>query len=187
MCIFIAAMLPPSAQAADFRAFADDCGLAWKPLPNRHLSAQVSAGSLWFLTNRKHCDCGTALGAATRSDEVSFHNPESEIPKLQKKGWSEAKIERWLGDKSATVARRQKEAVDRGAEKGAELELWLRFLHAALESDSADRVGVLLHEYSGLVDSELVAIKGRRAVKGADMTSELLRGMESDVLYEFRR
>jgi hypothetical protein len=187
MCTFIAAMLPPSAQAAEFRALADVCGLAWKPLMNRYLLAQVTAGSLWFLTNRKHCNCGTALGAATRSDEVSFHNPESEIPKLQKKGWSEAKIERWLGDKSATVARRQKEAVERAAEKGAELESWLRFLRAALESDSSDRVGVLLHEYSGLVDGERVAIKGRKAVEGANMTSELLRGMESDVLYEFRR
>jgi len=106
------------------------------------------------------------------------------VPALKKSGWSDAKVARWLAEKSAAAARRQQEQ-SRGAGHTPEVDSWIGFLSSALASKATGQVGVLIHEYSGSVQGERIRIKRREPVRVADVTPERLWTMEMDVLYEF--
>ena len=185
MCTYITATLNAGSDSAQVHALAMHHGLGWQALFNRKLVSQVAPGSKWFLTSRKYCDCGTALGSAGKRPERT-HDSASDVPKLKKRGWSDAKISRWLADKSAAEAR-QLEYQTRGTGLTREVDNWITFLTSAIASKAADHVGVLIHEYSGGVSGERIAIKRREVIRVSEVTPELLWKMEFDVLYQFGR
>src|SRR5688572_15732863 len=100
MCHFITAVIPPEvapdAAAALFAAHR----LGFVVLQNPNVAAQLSDGERHILTTRGHCDCGTVLGSHREAA-----NHERELEKLRKKGWGEAKIERWVEQKRAARVR----------------------------------------------------------------------------------
>ena len=183
MCTYIAAMIEVGSDSTQVQSLAVQHGLGWEEFSNHHLISQVAPGSKWFLTSRKHCDCGTALGSAGKRP-ASTHDPASDVPALRKRGWSEAKIGRWLADKSAADARRL-EYQTRGSGLIREPENWIEFLTASIAAKAADRVGVLLHEYTRTISQERIAITRRETVRASAATPELLWKMEFDVLYQF--
>lgn len=185
MCTFIAATVPRDADIPAVAALAEAHGLGWEELPNKHLLAQVGPGASWFLTTRKHCDCDTALGAATSRVPNRMHDFESDVPRLRKRGWSEQKITRWLADKSDAEARREQVRLSRADASTSEVDSWLQFLDNALRSGATRSIGILIHFYSGLVTGERIEIKRRDSTRFADVTSAHLGEMEADVLYNF--
>jgi hypothetical protein len=186
MCTYIAALLPPGADPVRIRLLADEHGLGWKEFSNRHLLAQVDPGSAWFLTSRNHCDCGTALGAAGPTGRAPSHDLESEVPALRRRGWSDAKIGRWRAQKTAAVERRQQVRANLAVERTPETDSWVEFLRWAVVSGATERVGVLIHDYTGRIEGERIAIKRRELVTVEGVTSERLCTMETDVLYAFK-
>jgi hypothetical protein len=185
MCTYIAATVPGDANIAAVATLAEAHGLGWEAFPNRHLLTQVGSGSSWFLTTRKHCDCGTALGAAGSEAPNRTHDPQSDVPKLRQRGWSEQKIARWLAEKGDAEARRERARLSRADSSTSEVDSWLRFLDAALRCRATHSIGILLHYYSGLITGERITIKRRDSTRLADLTSLQLCEMEADVLYNF--
>ena len=185
MCTFIATVLPPAADAARVGSLAKTHGLGWRELPNRHLTAQAERGSAWFATYRKQCDCGTALGSNGIEGVVPPEDPTVEVPGLKRRGWSDTKIRRWLDAKRKSMARRHRIDDAEAETTTPEVEAWITFLEAVTGSGATDRIGVLIHFYAGNMAGERIAITRRDRVAIADVTTKLLRTMESDVLYEF--
>lgn len=185
MCHYLTASLPHSVDTDSVAPIFELHKLGFDLISNPHVSAQLEAGDLYLLTTRGHCDCGTALGSLNLSaarDDLSY---ERQLKKFRKQGWSETKINRWLEQKEHTKEKHRRE--DEAQAKGSteELNQWVRLITDVLTSGYARRIGLLLHKYSGSIESERIGILRRDEVKLADLTPELLMRIKEDVVYEF--
>ncbi len=108
MCTYITAVIAADADEAAIRQCADQWGHGWKAIDNRHVLGQLRPGERYYLTTRGHCDCGTALGSMGPEWEHRSKDPANKVPALRRKGWSEAKITRWLKDKERAAGHRQR-------------------------------------------------------------------------------
>ena len=116
MCTFVLGTLPASAPLKslerDFFRFTEvNAGSVASVLP---------PGELFGRMTGRHCDCGTALGIAAKMDRIAEHNRESiehKLDRLQRKGWSRTRIERWLAQVEADQDRHAKVKADGAADK----------------------------------------------------------------------
>src|SRR5690242_10447854 len=119
MCYFITLVVRGSDSATIDHVLRDH-GRKAKPINNHSINATLAAGEKYFLTTVGHCDCGTAL-APSFGDHTGKRAEQA--AKLAKKGWSQGKIERWLGDRTKADGR----AEDRRHAKAPDsIELWSR-------------------------------------------------------------
>jgi len=102
------------------------------------------------LTTAGHRDCGTAL-APTVIDRAGKRTEQA--AKLAKKGWSEAKIDRWLSDRVKADERADER---RHANTADSVNLWSRIISDLLATPGVQHAGLLLHFYSGGVEDEVI-------------------------------
>ncbi len=151
-------------------------GRALRPQSNSTLEAQLLPGERLLLTTAGHCDCGTALGALERNAAQLERRRRSEERKeatLRRRGWDEARIQRW---------RHQQQNLGSGLPSQAGLADWERLLTALLSQPRTPYVGLLLHWYGGGFD-EPIALQGREALP---LAAESLGRLREDVLALFR-
>src|ERR1051325_8062236 len=96
MCHYITLLVRGSNSDTIDRVLRDH-GRQAKSMNNASVSRMLIPGEVQYLTTFRHCDCGTVL-----SPRVAGHpgNRAEQAAKLAKKGWSQAKIERWLEDRT---------------------------------------------------------------------------------------
>ena len=91
------------------------------------------------------CDCATVLIGRSTDRRAK------QVEKLAKKGWSPSKIERWLRDRETAdvraLARRDTQSTD-------SVELWTSLIGDLFAMRCVRQVGLLLHNYSGDVNTE---------------------------------
>ena len=102
------------------------------------------------MTTAGHRDCGTAL-APTVIDRAGKRTEQA--AKLAKKGWSEAKIDRWLSDRVKADERADER---RHANTADSVNLWSRIISDLLATPGVQHAGLLLHFYSGGVEDEVI-------------------------------
>lgn len=181
MCHYITAVLPESADHSGLDALAREHGRQFKPLSNPGVEAQLQSDEHYFITTIGHCDCGTPLGAllhgAGRSPDWA-----TQEQRLLRKGWSEAKAARAIAQKQEDL-RASSEASATSHPKA--ISSWLSFIGGVLGSGKTSHLGLLLHMYSGSIESR-IDLAGREVVRSTEITGELLGHMKEDVLYIFR-
>lgn len=185
MCHFITATLSRGADADLIREIARRFGRDWKPLRNRHVLGQLGQGEGYFLTTRARCDCGTQIGSARQ--EASDSPDGRASAKLRRKGWGEAKIERWVSEQRRTKLKRARELDSHLRRAGADVDSWGALLRALFEESRVAFVGLLLHSYSGSVESERIDLSRDDSLPVAELDGAFLLQIEEDVLYRFRR
>ena len=109
------------------------------------------------------------------------------VKKLQKKGWGEAKIRRWIEEKEQVKQRREDEDEAYLRSSPSPVKRWIEFLTSLIECGYTLKVGLLVHTYHSSVDTEKIDLAAKETVRIADLTPELLMKMKKDVLYEFCR
>ena len=179
MCHFLTATLPSHSRVEALAGITSL--LALRPLSNAHLAAQLRPGELQLGTCTGPCDCGTALGSAfvaEDEEEQWRRGVERERKKLQKKGWSAAKIAR--AEEQRAAAREQHPSA---SGPSPELAAWLALLREGIGGGLVAEIGILLHSYRGGLEGERIALKAVRTVALAQVDEQLLRGIEEDVLY----
>lgn len=186
MCHFITAILSSDAKEALVKRLAKTYGLNWRPIENPTIIEQLEKGEIQYLTTRGQCDCGTALGTAIRNSdkresETSYWN---EIHEFRKKGWSDNKIQRWLGEKEK-VKKRKARIEEEMVKSDTEIERWMLFIEKIFENEAAGSVGVLIHNYSGDIESERIKIKMRKSQSINKVKKEYFMKMEEDTIYDF--
>ncbi len=181
MCHFITATLPRNAPRDALDLVARRFGRQFQPLASPAISAQLPAGSAYFVTTLAHCDCGTLLGSAHRT---AARAPDwaAEEARLLKKGWSRAKVARALEQRQDNAATKQdaSEQADRSQSEGIE-----GFVSAILQSKLTRELGLLLHSYRGPLDEEFNILRHEEVPVDA-LLSQVLPAVEEDVLYLFR-
>jgi hypothetical protein len=171
MCTYITVVVPEGTDEERARELFKRHGLRFDVYKETPPAIRTSICA----TTCGHCDCGTALGNE-RAAEMAAEDPAEQIPKLRKKGWSEAKIERWLADKT----RRPDRHVERNER---ELAQWIALIPDVLESEVANKIGVFVHFYNEPTSADV--IKRIEQVPLDRLSSELLVTMADDTLYEF--
>jgi hypothetical protein len=149
MCYYIALVVRGS-DAATIDGVLRRHGRQAKPISNASIRGAFVTGEAQFLTTVGHCDCGTAL-APTVTDRAGKRTEQ--IAKLAKKGWSQAKIDRWLRDRVKADDRADER---RHANKPDSVDLWSRIIADLLATPGVQHAGLLLHFYSGDVEDEVI-------------------------------
>jgi hypothetical protein len=145
-----------------------------KPIANASIAHALAPGEAQFLTTVGHCDCGTALAPVT-VDRAGKRNAQA--AKLGKKGWSQAKVERWLTDR---VKADEKSEERRHTNTPDSVELWSRIVGDVLSAPGVQQAGLLLHFYSGDLEEEAIE-PVRETVPLRDFEASL-RGIHEDKL-----
>ena len=182
MCYFITTTLPTGSDIEAAASIARQYGRIWEPLNNPFIAPQLDPGEEHFTTTSSHCDCGTKIGLCTRpAAGRNERAAERKISRLRHKGWSNAKIERWLSEKRATEKRREKKGLE---VSGVTLiEAWEDLLRTLVTQLPIAYVGLLLHWYYGDLQSERINILRRVSVPVSNLNPTFLLEIEEDVLY----
>lgn len=186
MCQYITGILTPEGRPELVRRIAKGHLLRWDPLANRHVLKQLAAGETYYYTTRGNCDCGTALGSARREAispeeaEVQEAKMDRKAAKLRRRGWSLERVQRWeeqiQKDRSPPLH----------DDRDPEAQRWIAFIREVIESGAARGVGLLLHWYNGMIESERIGIRRREEVAVQALDVSYLLDIEEDTLYVFR-
>ena len=173
MCHYITATLPSNVPSSEAEAIASQFERDWALLKNPHVQKYLLSGEQYFFTTRGHCDCGTTLGSKN-SLHTNQNSIDRHVKKFRRKGWSQSRIDRWLGEKSKP-------------KPGGDTFNWKSLISSLIEKGNAEFVGVLLHVYTGYLEDEKVEIEKIEEVGFSKLSEEYLCKIEEDVLYRFKR
>ncbi len=174
MCYYIALVVRGS-DAATVDGVLRRHGRQAKPSNNASIGGALVPGEAQFLTTVGHCDCGTAL-APTDIDRAGKRTEQ--VAKLAKKGWSQAKIDRWLSDRVQADHRADER---RHAHTPDSVELWSSIISDLLVTPGVQHAGLLLHFCSGDVEDEVIE-PIRETVPIRDFESRLANIREDQLL-----
>ena len=179
MCHFITAVLPTAEPPPLLRALVERSGLLFEPLHNPHVAGQLDAGEGYFRATDCMCDCGTGLGSA-EATESRFESRLRAI-RRKKKGWSEARLRRWVEQQETNRRSAERKAAARASTPTAEQ--WAGFLTEAIDLGEATYVGLLLHWYDGSPENEAIPALRRERISISPTLGQHLAEMSEDVLY----
>src|SRR5688572_29179278 len=115
MCTFVTAGLPVTADLTRIRTTVGPPSHALRPLENPSVQKYLGAGSRYYRAYESVCDCHVALGRAVTAQRRQ-KPAAAEVPSLRRKGWSQAKISRWLLEKEDAVLRKAAERQARASD-----------------------------------------------------------------------
>lgn len=182
MCYYITAVLSPNADVAAVEQIAQGYGRRWEELAENGLKPALRSGERYYFTSRG-CDCGTGVGRLAPDPDYQEPDYRRQVARFRKKGWSDAKIRRWLDEK---LAQRTTET-DVVSRPPGDVIKWRAFVDEVLNSGSADYIGLLLHWYDGLIESERIDLGKRHWNRHSQLSKEYLLRAEADALHIFRR
>ena len=177
MCHFItliAATEDVSAVSAVLRRH----GRAARPVDNASVRGVLREGERQYLTTSGHCDCGSVLSHRRDTPEDLEEKLASEEARLQRKGWSNAKIARAIED------RRKAEAKPKGGHEIDSFDLWAAALTDLRSDLGVSRAGLFIRFYSGDISDESFKAS-RREVRGEDLRGALATIQEDEVTIFF--
>ena len=181
MCHFITLVLASPTNMAELEAIAGKHKRKLEPLSNQSLKEHLTPGEEYFFTTKRICDCGTTLGYEVRRNaEQGRKDLDHQIKKLKAKGWSQTKIDRWVGDK----AHHDETQISSTKSDEHWNDDWFAFLSELLESKMVRHVCLLLHWYSGPLTGRIM-LKERTRVNLREQGLGFLLKIQEDILYEF--
>ena len=130
-------------------------------LQNSRMQGVLQPGEIYIHPGSKMCDCGTSLGGLGRRPVENRVSRERKA-RLRKKGWSDAKFQRWLEQQRQTSDRKERiKTAMADAVAGCDPDGWGGIMRGLLNGLQLPYVGLLLHWYSASLDSEVIRSKGR--------------------------
>jgi hypothetical protein len=134
---------------------------------------------------QKYCHCGTVLGSVNRPhtpDDAAF---ERQLEQHRKRGWSEARIRRWLEEKHR-VQRRSEREYREGRDRSRtdyRANTWCDFLKEVLTTGATSRIGLRVGEPDQKGREK--PISRQVTVRLDELDERTLEEMDEDVLYWF--
>jgi hypothetical protein len=149
MCYFVTLGVPASRAAAAVHALRGaKPGFSVRPCQNPSVAAAFPKSDQIFEITHDGCSCDLFLAASSPADDEPKQREQ-----YQRKGWSEAKIERALAGRRLA---------HRGRQKGAAVEFREAVVKLVGETGG---LRLLSHMYSGNVDTEMVRPAGRQSLR----------------------
>jgi hypothetical protein len=172
MCSYIS-LITDCPDTSQLKKVLADLGRNSVPMANPSIQRILAGGERQFCTSGV-CDCGTVLGLDSEEPARDFTKA---IEGKVKRGWSKAKIERWLAD--------QKKKELRPEERLDSHDFWARVVREVLNIRGTRTAGLLVHYYDGLLDEEEFAAS-RREIVADDNLVPAVKEIRADELIVFR-
>jgi len=188
MCHFISGVIESQTTIDDLNKIGLEYELGFNNCDNDFVKTQLNKTEQYIIKRSKFCDCGTQLGLVSRADSSDSRRVEkSEIDKLTKKGWTDTKIKRWLTDRGKTIEKDKVkyDNIVNGVHK--DIENWIQYINQLFNETKITHFGLLLHWYSGGVESERIKLKDRKKIRITDIKPDTLLKIEEDVVYDIVR
>jgi hypothetical protein len=179
MCTFITIVLPASANLPGVKTLAEAAGLGFAPYRNPNLEGQLLPGELLVRATLGHCDCDTPLASLAAGQETKIAEQPVRPPR---KGWSAAKLARWVEQKRAAADRDE-----HGVLADERLDRWLTFLLGALSVKGVTFVGLLVHTINHGLEDSPCQLAGRQLLPISTIDRDKLTRLAQHVLYAFHR
>ena len=177
MCHFIT-LIAPTEDVAAVSAVLGRHGRAARPVDNPSVRGVLREGERQYLTTSGHCDCGSVLSLRRDTPEELQKKLSAEEARLQRKGWSNAKIAR------AMENRRKAEAKPKGGHETDSFDLWATALSDLRSDLGVSRAGLFIRFYSGDISNESFEAS-RREVRSEDLRGALATIREDEVTIFF--
>lgn len=186
MCHYITGIVKKGTSLEALSGIAKSHGLHFIDIKNEFIEGQLPQGTMYLWKKTSHCDCGTALGCMNlRNKQSEASDREGEIKRLHKKGWSEAKIQRWIEEKEkASDKNEARNEVYRQSQE-PRAEDWAKFVKDAVTNPKVGEFGLLLHFYKTGPERETLELKRQEKISVRDVSSDFLMTIDEDVLYLF--
>jgi hypothetical protein len=186
MCTTIRITIPPDIDAARVsEALARFTGYSAQPIGRYEIGRYEKDLLLSVEGHYGECQCGTSLGRSAAPQEPDKAAIERSVAKLQRRGWSEAKIRRWLDEQEKTHAKEERTFHVRtrpDTSDAAEANLWLPFLRHLLLTERVDHVGIHV-DWRARNQHEVFR---EEIIDLANADAQLLLSMPSDTVHVFR-
>ena len=155
------------------------------PLKNRSIVPNLHPGESYFYPQEGMCDCGTALGSLNHQRDAGRVEKKC-LDDLRKKGWSETKITRWVEQKKSIGEREERIQKLREEARGSDPDGWCGIMENLLVNAGALYAGLILHSYSGGLETERIERVRRIELEFNANLGEALFHMEEDTIYVVR-
>ena len=107
--------------------------------------------------------------------------------KFKNKNLSEAKVQKWKeqnAENSKKYEVSETEREKRIESAAPQTQQWIDFIKAVADSNCTNRIGLLLHDYSGKHGNK-IKIQNKKAIPIQELTPQTLLEIKEDVIYEF--
>lgn len=183
MCHFITGIISGKITIEEINSIGNEFGLQFEKYSNEFVENQLKSDETYIWKRCKYCDCGTPLGMFNRQDNNQTEESQNaEIAKLKQKGWSDAKIQRLMNDRNKKAEQEANKFEQSKLSASHEVQKWVNFIAKLFDSISIKTFGILLHWYSGGVDTERIKLKKRVMIDKTKLSTKNLLEMEEDAL-----
>lgn len=185
MCHYITAIVPKQADIQALNRIGQPYGLTFSPLENDSVEKQLRSDQQYLWKESKFCDCGTAFGAFALDGNKKPDTYKKDLKKLRKKGWSEAKIQKWLDNKARTEQKevRSEEWSKKKYEQDAQV--WIQFLTELSTKNICSYLGLMFHWYAGDLETERIQILQTHPSGLDQLNEEVIFHFLEDHIYQF--
>ena len=171
MCFYLTAILPKTADIGIAKQILNQYNLDISLVNNQYLSNQLHGRQYYFRITKDYCDCDTLFGCLAQNEK----SMDKEITKLKKKGWGQAKIDKWLENWENSTAEQYI----------AQFTVWQNCFFRIFDENIASSMGLLKHWYHDDLGDEKINIVRIESIKIDDIILASFLKMEEDVLYQF--
>ena len=187
MCHYITAICSSKTKLTEINLIGKNYGLEFEDCENAHIVKQISNTEKYLWKKSEMCDCGTNLGEAFFNNEKTERVQKSEIDKLEKKGWTNAKISRYLADKKKKEDKIIRENDTMLGRQSNELDSYVHFLKEVVKNTDTEVFGLLLHWYSRGIETENIKLVDRKNIPSKALTVFDLKTLKEDQLLCVRK
>ncbi len=184
MCYFITGCVSKGVDLSRLNEMVGGLGLDrsffFTELKNPFATSQLPNNSSYCSMSRGHCDCGTAIGNATKGGRTTPPS-KAKLKRLRAKGWSDARIERWKNERESALNTKHRPVTPSHDD---ELKQWWLLMTTALKSGQTQHFGIMKHWYSTDVFNEKFEFSTFR-VSTKTLQAAYLSDLDEDTLYLF--
>ncbi len=176
MCQFNFILTKKSATQDSIEPILTEAGFRYTEIENEHVRNQIQDFEKLVLTTKGHCDFGSILGIDQypSSQQIDVGNQRR---KLNKKKWSDAKIERHLENKLKSQTRKEE---NRELGNRNEEDRWLKVIQELINQNID--FYLFHHQFSGALYDEQIEFSTREKIQISELSIKELRNLKDSEL-----
>lgn len=180
MCYFVVAALPSQADLEPISEVFEKHGRKLASVDLEIYGPSIPDNRGLYFTCKCMCDCDTPIGS--RANGRAQRGPsDRELSKLKKKGWSQAKIDRWIESKKSSLIEKERKRLSDEKSTASGIDQWIDLIRDAVGLRCLNKLGLILI-WSPRRRNHL---SKKITVSLSELSSDLLREVEENVLYDF--
>ena len=140
MCYFVVAALPRQANLESISEIFDRHGRRLAPAQLAIGGPSIPDDRELYYTCQGPCDCDTPIGS--RANGRAQRGPsDRKVAKLRNKGWSQAKIDRWIESKKSSLVEKERKRLSNENNSALDIDRWIELIREAARVGGGCRLG----------------------------------------------